>query len=114
MTVYAHPEVEKTVPFKMLEMLVKQIQETPLPRVRESAIRHLYDACVTLDQIAGAYERDLQAGDRILNQMPDEEQNAAEETGQWLEWLTAYETIHRELRLISDVISKATDRREAA
>lgn len=111
--IFKHVSVDSAVNLKMIDMLIGQLKDSPMERVRESAMNHLYSAGVTLKNISDAYKRDLEAGDRILTQRTHEEQNTAPETQQWLEWLEVYEAIEDHLKRIQDAIA-ARDELEAA
>lgn len=105
MDVFTHPAIPQAINRKMIDILINQVETSPLPRVRDSATRHLYSVGGTLNSIANALERDLQAGDHILNRQPDEAQNIAPETQQWLAWLGTYEHVQQQLQRISVAIT---------
>lgn len=109
MTVFTHASVPDAINLKMIDTLVNQVETSPLPRVRDSAVRHLYKVWATLHAIVTAYERDLWAGDRILNEKTHEEQNAAPETAMWLEWLAAYQAAMDQIQRVRVVIAAAPD-----
>lgn len=110
---FKHPAVASAISIQMIDMLIGQMESTPMERVRESAMQHLYSVGATLQEISQAYQRDLEAGDRILSQRSHEEQNAAPETQQWLKWLHAYEAVETQLARIKIALA-ANDERSAA
>ena len=114
MTKIQHDSVPHVVSADLIDSLIKQAATTPMPRARDAAVRQLYSVGVTVHQIAKAYERDLAAGDSILNQRTDADQNAAEETGMWLEWLRGYELALNSLKRIEDAIANVPEKVEAA
>lgn len=104
---FSHPDVNGSVPLKMIDTLISQLETTTMDGVRKGAIRHLYSTGVTLHEMQQAYLRDLKAGDEILNQRSHAEQNDAPETSMWLEWLRAYESVSNQLDRISAAIATA-------
>lgn len=114
MTVFKHADVSEAINLKMIDTLVSQVETSSMPRVRQSAVRHLYGVAITLKKIAAAYERDLWAGDRILNGMTHEEQNAAPETVMWLDWLAIYQGAKTQHRRIVNLINALPDEGEVA
>lgn len=114
MTSFQHHAVNGEVSLAAVESLLVQISSTPMPRVREAAVRQLYRMGGTLYRVVEALERDLIAGDRILNQKPDADQNEAPETAMWIEWLRQYETGMALLDRILNEIPDLHAEREAA
>lgn len=104
MTQIKHDTVDGVVSVDLVDSLITQLQSTPMPRVRDAAMRQLYRIGITIDTVSKAIERDLEAGDRLLNKRTDDEQNTAPETQMWLEWLAVYETAQTQLQRVTEAL----------
>lgn len=104
-----HSSVPGVVTVQLVDSLIKQMAETPMPRIRDTARNQLYSIGVTIYQVSKAIQRDLEAGDGILNTKTHEEQNEAPETQMWLEWLAMYQLAEDQLRKIEDAIRESSE-----
>lgn len=109
MLALTHSSVSQSITTQLVDSLITQLDATPKPRARQVIVRQLYGVGATVNDIAHALESDLQAGDAILNQRTDEEQNEAPETQMWLTWLAQYEECHRQLARISAALQRVPE-----
>lgn len=102
-----HASIPQVVTLELVDSLIKQVETTPMPRIRAASIRQLYSIGVVINEISDALQRDLESGDRILNKKSNDEQNAAPESQLWIDWLHQYELAQKQLQRISSAIATA-------
>lgn len=105
MSKIAHASIPGVVTVQLVDSLIEQMTTTPMPRIRDAARSQLYSIGVTINDISAALQRDLDAGDVILNEKTHEEQNEVPETQMWLEWLAMYQLAEDQLRKIETAIA---------
>lgn len=109
MSKITHASVPGVVTVQLVDSLIEQMTSTPMPRIRAAARNQLYSIGVAIYQVSKALQRDLEAGDAILNAKTHEDQNEAPETRMWLEWLAMYQIAEDQLRKIEDAIRDSSE-----